>query len=109
LTFVILLAMADAFGLLGIIVAPPISVIVQSLWRLLINENVSAETVVHVSDLRERQAKLRAVIAQMEGKPPPQVVSSMERLTSLLEKAEPILEPLPPTEPETLSRPRNLP
>jgi predicted PurR-regulated permease PerM len=109
LTFVILLAMADAFGLLGIIVAPPISVIVQSLWRLLINENVSAETVVHVSDLRERQAKLREVIAQMEGKPPPQVVSSMERLTSLLEKAEPILEPLPPTEPETLSRPRNLP
>jgi predicted PurR-regulated permease PerM len=109
LTFVILLAMADAFGLLGIIVAPPISVILQSLWRLLINENVSAETVVHVSDLRERQAKLQDAIAHMEGEPPPQVVSSMERLTSLLEKAEPILEPLPPTEPETLSRPRNLP
>jgi predicted PurR-regulated permease PerM len=109
LTFVILLAMADAFGLLGIIVAPPISVILQSLWRLLINENVSTETVVHVSDLRERQAKLQAAIEQMEGEPPPQVVSSMERLTSLLEKAGPILEPLPPTEPETLSRPRTLP
>jgi len=109
LTFVILLAMADAFGLLGIIVAPPISVIVQSLWRLLVHENVTAETVVHVSDLKERQAELQAAIGRMEGEPPPLVVSSMERLTSLLEKAEPILEPLPPAEPQTLSRPQNLP
>lgn len=109
LTFVILLAMADAFGLLGIIVAPPISVIIQSLWRLLVNENVSAETVVHISDLRERQAKLKAAIDRIEGEKPPLVVSSMERLTGLLDKAEPILEPLPPVEPETASRPRNLP
>ncbi len=108
LTFVILLAMADAFGLLGIIVAPPISVILQSLWRLLVNENVSAETVVHISDLKERQAELQAAIERMEGEPPPLVVSSMERLTGLLEKAEPILEPLPPAEPQTLTRP-NLP
>lgn len=109
LTFVILLAMADAFGLLGIIVAPPISVIIQSLWRLLVNENVSAETVVHISDLRERQAKLKAAIDRIEGETPPLVVSSMERLTGLLDKAEPILEPLPPVEQETASRPRNLP
>jgi hypothetical protein len=45
----------------------------------------------------------------MEGESPPQVGSSMERLTSLLERAEPILETLPPAEPEALSRPRNLP
>jgi predicted PurR-regulated permease PerM len=109
LTFVVLLAMADAFGLLGIIVAPPISVILQSLWRLLINENVSPETVLHVSDLKERQALLQAKIDQMEGEPPPLVISSMERLTSLLEKAEPILETLPPPEPDALPRPRTLP
>jgi putative permease len=109
LTFVILLAMADAFGLLGIIVAPPISVILQSLWRLLVNENVSVEAIVHVSDLRERQAQLQAAIDQMEGKPPPLVASSMERLTGLLERAEPILETLPPPEPASLPRPHNLP
>ncbi len=67
LTFVILLAMADAFGLLGIIVAPPISVILQSLWRLVVHENITNETVVHISDLRERRAKLQATIDQMEG------------------------------------------
>jgi predicted PurR-regulated permease PerM len=109
LTFIILLAMADAFGLLGIIVAPPISVMLQSLWRLMLHENVSPETVVHISDLRERQAKLQAAIDEMEGPPPPLVVSSMERLTDLLEKAEPILETAPPLEPETMSKVRNLP
>jgi predicted PurR-regulated permease PerM len=109
LTFVILLAMADAFGLLGIIVAPPISVILQSLWRLLVNENVTTETVLHISDLRDKQAKLQEDIEHMEGPLPPLVTSSMERLTSLMEKAEPILETLPPPEPQTLPRPRNLP
>ncbi len=109
LTFVILLAMADAFGLLGIIVAPPVSVIVQSLWRLLVHENVAPETVVHISDLRERHAQLQASIEQMEGPPPPLVVSSMERLTDLLEKAEPLLENAPIPETQALPRPRNLP
>jgi putative permease len=109
LTFVILLAMADAFGLLGIIVAPPISVILQSLWRLLVHENIAAEMVLHVSDLRERQSQLRNSIEQMEGDPPPLVISSMERLASLLDKAEPLLETLPPPEPQLLSHPRDLP
>jgi predicted PurR-regulated permease PerM len=109
LTFIILLAMADAFGLLGIIVAPPISVMLQSLWRLMVHENVAPETAVHISDLRERQAKLQADIDEMEGPPPPLVVSSMERLADLLEKAEPILETAPPLEPETMSKVRNLP
>jgi putative permease len=109
LTFVILLAMADAFGLVGIIVAPPISVILQSLWRLLVHENITPEVVLHVSDLRERQAQLQADIDHMEGDPPPQVISSMARLTSLLNRAEPILETLPPPEPQTLSHPHDLP
>lgn len=109
LTFVILLAMADAFGLLGIIVAPPVSVIVQSLWRLLVHENVAPEIVVHISDLKERHAQLQVSIEQMEGPPPPLVVSSMERLTGLLEKAEPLLENAPIPESQALPRPRNLP
>jgi putative permease len=110
LTFVILLAMADAFGLLGIIVAPPVSVIVQSLWRLLVHENVAApEIVLNISDLRERHAQLQASIEKMEGPPSPLVVSSMERLTDLLEKAEPILENAPIPEPQALPRPHNLP
>ena len=58
LTLVILLAMADAFGLLGIIVAPPLSVVCQTLWSLLISDRMAPDTSLQVSDLKERQAHL---------------------------------------------------
>jgi putative permease len=98
LTLVIVLAMADAFGLLGIIVAPPISVVCQILWNLLVSDRLASGTKVQVSDLKERQARLRLTIEEMEGPPLPLVVSSMERLTDLLEKAEPILQAALPAE-----------
>jgi hypothetical protein len=92
LTLVILLAMADAFGLLGIIVAPPLSVACQTFWNLLMSERMTPDTSVQVSDLKERQARLYATMSEMEEPPLPLIVSSMERLASLLEKAEPILQ-----------------
>jgi predicted PurR-regulated permease PerM len=91
LTLIILLAMADAFGLLGIILAPPFSVFCHILWNRLVADRLTPETAVQVSDLKERQAKLRLLIEEMESPPPPVVLSSMERLGGLLEKAEPIL------------------
>jgi predicted PurR-regulated permease PerM len=101
LTLVILLAMADAFGLLGIIVAPPISVFCHILWNLLASDRLAPENAVQASDLKERQARLRLVIEEMEGQPPPLVLSSMERLAGLIEKAEPVLqEALPPPPPD---------
>ena len=99
LTLVILLAMADAFGLLGIILAPPLSVICQILWNLLVSDRLAPETAVQVSDLKERHARLRLVIEEMEGPPPPLVLSGMERLAGLLEKAEPVLQSALPPEP----------
>jgi predicted PurR-regulated permease PerM len=105
LTLVILLALADAFGLLGIIVAPPLSVVCQILWNLLINDRLAPETAFQVSDLKERQARLRLAIEEMEGPPPPLVVSSMERLAGLLKKAEPILQAALPQEQPNLFHP----
>ena len=91
LTFVILLAMADAFGLAGIIAAPPVSIICQTLWRYLVAERIS-ETGSQVMDLKQRYARLQDAIDAMVGTPPPLVVSSMQRLTNLIEKAEPVLD-----------------
>jgi len=105
LTLVILLALADAFGLLGIMVAPPLSVICQILWKLLVGDRLVPDTPVQVSDLKERQARLWVAIKEMDELPPPLVISSMERLTSLLEKAEPILQAALPPEPSDLLRP----
>jgi predicted PurR-regulated permease PerM len=101
LTLVILLAMADAFGLVGIIVAPPLSVVCQILWSRLVSDRLAPKASAHVSDLKERQIQLWTAIKKMEEQPPPLVVSSMERLASLLEKAEPILQAaLPDTPPD---------
>ncbi|HEX5807944.1 MAG TPA: AI-2E family transporter [Anaerolineales bacterium] len=105
LTLVILLALADAFGLLGIILAPPLSVVCQILWHLLVSDRLAPDTAVQVSDLKERQARLRLTIEEMEGPPPPLVVSSMERLADLLNKAEPILQAAPTPEPPTFFHP----
>jgi predicted PurR-regulated permease PerM len=99
LTLVLLLALADAFGLLGIILAPPLSVVCQILWHLLVSDRLAPDTAVQVSDLKERQARLRLNIEEMEGPPPPLVVSSMERLADLLNRAEPLLQAAPALEP----------
>ncbi|HUE99589.1 MAG TPA: AI-2E family transporter [Anaerolineales bacterium] len=99
LTLVILLAMADAFGIVGIIIAPPLSVICQILWRRLVSDRLAPKASAQVSDLKERQVQLWTAIKKMEEQPPPLMMSSMERLTQLIEKAEPILQGiLPPAE-----------
>jgi predicted PurR-regulated permease PerM len=106
LTLVIILAMADAFGLLGIIFAPPIAVVCQILWNLFVSDSLTPEAAVQISDLKERQTRLRLAIEEMEGPPPPLVASSMERLANLLEKAEPILQAaLPHEQPSNLFHP----
>jgi predicted PurR-regulated permease PerM len=103
LTFVILLAMADVFGLLGIVAAPPVSIICQSLWRFLVAER-STDTGSQVIDLRGRYARLQATINEMAGVTPPLVSSSMERLNDLIEKAEPILDIKQQEEPANVLR-----
>jgi len=105
LTLVIVLALADAFGWVGIVIAPPLSVVCQILWNLLFNNQMVPDTKVQVSDLRERQAGLRLAIEEMEGPPPPLVVSSMERLRDLLNKAEPVLQAALPHEPPDMFHP----
>lgn len=92
LTVVLLIAMADAFGLIGIIIAPPLSAVCQILWSRLVSHREESGAASQISDLKERQEKLRVMIGAMEGTPLPLVTSSIERLSDLIDKAEPILE-----------------
>jgi predicted PurR-regulated permease PerM len=92
LTVVLLIALADAFGFVGIIVAPPVSVVCQILWNRLVSRRAVAGAAAQVSDLKERQARVWENIKAMEEPPLALVTSSMERLTHLIEKAEPILQ-----------------
>lgn len=107
LTLVILIALADAFGLLGVLVAPPLSAACLILWNLLVSHRLASGAATQVSDLKERQERIWSTIKTMEEPPSRLVSSSMERLTRLIEKAEPLLQtdlpakglPGEPTEP----------
>ena len=99
LTALLLIALADAFGFVGLIVAPPISVVCQILWSRLVNHRVVLGAAAQISDLKERQALVWVAIKAMDEPPLPLVTSSMERLTQLIEKAEPLLQAGLPAEP----------
>jgi predicted PurR-regulated permease PerM len=105
LTLVILLAMADAFGLPGILAAPPLSAVFQILWSLLISSRLTSGAEVQISDLKERQDRIWTAIGEMDEPYPRLVISSMERLTALIEKAEPILQAVLTTESAPLFHP----
>ena len=105
LTVVLLIALADAFGLVGIIVAPPLSVVCQILWSRLVSRRAVSEAAAQVSDLKERQERLWTTIRAMDEPPLPLVTSSMERLSQLMVKAEPILQAALPAEPSELLLP----
>ena len=92
LTLVILIALAGAFGLVGIIVAPPVSVVCQILWNRLVSRRAVLGAAAQISDLKERQARVWATVRAMDEPALPLVTSSMERLSELIEKAEPILQ-----------------
>ena len=100
LTLVILIALASAFGLVGILVAPPVSVVCQILWNRLVSRRAVLGAATQISDLKERQAHVWADVKAMDGLALPLVTSSMEKLTELIEKAEPLLQVgLPPANP----------
>jgi predicted PurR-regulated permease PerM len=92
LTVVLLIALADAYGLMGIIIAPPLSVVCQIVWSRLVSQRLASGAAAQVSDLKERQARVWDTIRAMDEPPLAVVTSSMERLTHLIEKAEPILQ-----------------
>ncbi len=90
-TIVMLIALADAFGLIGLIVAPPLSATYQILWNRLVSHPTVSEPAGRISDLKERQVQVWLATQSME-EPPPLVTSSLTRLTNLLEQAEPALK-----------------
>jgi len=98
LTLVFLIAMGSAFGLIGIIIAPPLSAVCQILWSLLVSHRIAAGLAIQVSDLKARQEHILESIRAMDEPAMPLVTSTMERLAQLIAKAEPILQTAVPVE-----------
>ncbi len=90
LTVAILIVLAQAFGLPGIIVAPPLSTVCQILWTHLISQQASLGAAAQVSDLKDRLDKVREAIAAMDEPPQALVASAVQRLSELIDKSEPV-------------------
>jgi predicted PurR-regulated permease PerM len=92
-TVVILIALARAFGFIGIIVAPPLSAAIQIAWsHLVMTRTTSGSASFQITDLKARHnLHCEAILVRAEP-PPPLVTSSLERLARLIEQAEPILQ-----------------
>ncbi len=91
LTVIFLIALADTFGIFGIILAPPLSVICQILWYRLVSHRSVSGAAANISDLKERLNHLRETVSTMEEPHPPLVTSSLSRITALISEAEPVL------------------
>jgi predicted PurR-regulated permease PerM len=91
-TLVLLLVLADAFGVIGIIVAPPISAVCQILWSRLVSHRLPSGAAANISDLKERELQLREKISTLTGETPPLITSSLEKLSDLISNAEPLLQ-----------------
>lgn len=82
-----------------VIAAPPLSAATQILRSRPGSGGAVSGTSSQISDLQERQTSLWAAIQAMNEPPAPFVTSSMERITRLIEKAEPVLQENLPVEP----------
>ena len=91
-TLVLLLVLADAFGLIGIIIAPPISAVCQILWSRLVSHRLPSGASAQISDLKERELQLREKVATMGEETLPLISSSMDKLSELITSAEPLLQ-----------------
>lgn len=99
LTTVLLVILANVFGIVGIFVAPPLSVVCQILWWRLVSHRRSTEPATQLSDLLDRQERVQTSLQALEGVTPHTVLSGMQRLSDLIERAGPILEEVVPQEP----------
>ena len=99
LNVVFLIALTDAFGIIGIIISPPLAIVCQILWSHLVSHRPAAGAAAQVFDLKERLINVRDTIEVMDESNLPLITSSMERLERLFVEATPILAPVQTVEP----------
>lgn len=98
LTIILLIVLADVFGIFGIIIAPPLSVICQILWSRLVSHRSVGGASAEISDLTERLTRVQESILTIDDIKLPLVTSSVERISNLIYEAEPILKVISPVE-----------
>ncbi len=96
LAVILMVAMAQAYGLIGLLLAPPLAAAIQTLFSSLTRATPiidQQDMAIQVKSLRARLSDLQEQINIKEGDAPsPEVVNLVGRLTNIMEQAEQFLE-----------------
>lgn len=96
------IALADVFGLIGLIVAPPLAAATQILLTSLVRSSAPVESVnpkTQVAQLEARLLRLEAEINLSEEPPPPDVLNLIDRLKTIIDESEGLFDTLEETQP----------
>lgn len=107
LVVIMVVAMADLFGLFGLIIAPPLAAAIQILFTNLVRTSSPSNTVapeIQVANLQVQLDRLRELVNAMEQEAPPEIVSLMNRLAVLVDETSQYVETAE-QEPATLKLP----
>jgi predicted PurR-regulated permease PerM len=91
LVLLVMLAMTDAFGLIGLLVAPPLATAIQLWLNSLLTPPAPPPVETHALDFSELHTKLeeaRKLVQDEESVASPRLASLLERLETLIGEAE---------------------
>lgn len=89
LVLLAMIAMADAFGLIGLLVAPPVALVLQVFWREFIEAHPNAPLMKPATDMHTIQDRLAQLHRDMETQEVSQRVTNLvKRLDGLMQEVE---------------------
>jgi putative permease len=97
----VMLVLAQAYGLLGLILAPLVSAGIQIVFKYLLQPDTSSETpdlnpdenpAILTSSLREQLAEMKGALSAQGESPSPEIMSLMQRLEGLVLEASHYLD-----------------
>lgn len=96
LVVILMVAMAQAYGLIGLLLAPPLAAAIQTLFSSFTRSTSvtnQQDMALQVKALRERLSELQEQINLKEGQTPsPEVVNLVGRLSTIMEQADEFFE-----------------
>jgi len=107
LTILLIIALIEPFGLLGLIVAPPLAAAIQLIFRYNLASRPTSENLQQaeqISRLRARSIMIRQLAAQNPEEIGPQTRSLIERLDTLIERVDRAVEDERPREDSNRAR-----
>jgi hypothetical protein len=85
-----MLILVDQFGLIGILIAPPLAAVIQIFASQYFRSTTTAtmpQLTQPISTLRVSLLEVQTTLAALSAPPPPEVANMVERLTQLIGRA----------------------